>query len=384
MRDRIRGFGLVALLAVALACSVGACASSSEAGSGDATKLLQHTFSGAHTVSSGNLRFTVTINPSGSSTVTQPVVLSISGPFQSQGKGKLPKSDLTITLSAQGKTASIGVLSTGSKGYLVAGGDAYQLPDRTYRQLESTFAALASSPASGSASGSGTLASLGIDPLRWLIDPSVAGTAEVGGAQTTHIHAAVNVKVLLDDLNTLLQKASSLGAVAGSALNLSISPATRAQLAGSVRNPSVDVWTGTTDKTVRRLTIRLTVPVSGAPSMLLGGLRSAAITIDLLYTDLNQPQTITGPAVVQPFSAFGPKAQSLLAPIESALLGGMTFGASGWTSSAGGASIFQIPGSSGAAVSGSAARVQSYGQCVSAAGADNAKMQKCASLLTSK
>ena len=33
----------------------------------------------------------------------------------------------------------------------------------------------------------------------------------MGGAQTTHIHAGVNVPALLNDLNTLLERASSLG-----------------------------------------------------------------------------------------------------------------------------------------------------------------------------
>ena len=56
------------MLAVALVCSISACASTSGAGSGDATKLLQQTFSGTHTVDSGDLSLTVTINPSGSST----------------------------------------------------------------------------------------------------------------------------------------------------------------------------------------------------------------------------------------------------------------------------------------------------------------------------
>lgn len=375
--DRIRGIGLAALLVAALGCSVSACASSSSAGSGgDAVRLLQQTFSSTHVVNSGNSSFTVTVDPTGSSTVTQPVVLSIGGPFESQGPGKLPRSDFTISIDAQGKRVSLSVLSTGSNGYVVFQGVDYQLPAATYEQLESSFSDLAAS--SGSRSGSGTLASLGIDPLRWLVDPSVVGTADVGGAQTTHIHAGVNVEVLLGDLGTLLQKASSLGvAVPGGALPSGIAPATTAKLAREVRNPSVDLWTGNSDKTLRRLTVGLTFPVSGQISDLLGGLRSAEITISLQYSDLNQPQSIAAPSSVQPFSAFESRASSLLAPIESALLGGLTLGAGS------GAGAIPIPGSLGATDSGSAARVQSYSQCIAAADNDAAKLQKCASLLNS-
>ena len=142
------------------------------------------------------------------------------------------------------------------------------------------------------------------------------------------------------------------------------------------------MWTGNSDKTVRRLTIRLTLPVSGAISVLLGGVSSAQVTIDLQYTDLNQPQSITAPTSVQPFSDFQAKAGSLLAPIESALLGGLTLGAS--TSASPGGVTIPIPGASGATGSGSAAGVQSYGQCITTADNDTAKMQKCASLLNSK
>ncbi len=382
MHHRIRGLGLLALFTVALVCSVSACGSSSGAASGDATKLLQQTFSGSHVVNSGDLSLTVTVNPSGSSTVTQPVVVTFAGPFQSLGKGKLPKSDFSISVSAQGQRGSLGILSTGTNGYVTLQGASYQLPTASYQQLESSFSQLTSS--SGSRSGSGTLANLGINPLHWLVNPSVVGSGNVGGVQTTHIHAGVNVAVLLDDLSTLLHKASSLG-VAGTAgiVPSGIAPATRARLASTVHNPSVDVWTGNSDKTVRRLAINLTVPVTGQISALLGGLRSVGIAINLQYADLNQPQSIAAPTSAQPYSAFQARIRPLLQAIESALAGGLT-GATTSGTTTGTATAIPIPGSTAATGSGSAARVQSYSQCVTAADNDVAKMQKCASLLNAK
>ena len=74
-----------------------ACGSSSSAGSGgSAQSVLKQTFSSGHSVKSGVLGFALTLTPTGSSTLTTPITLSVSGPFQSRGSGKLPQSDFTL------------------------------------------------------------------------------------------------------------------------------------------------------------------------------------------------------------------------------------------------------------------------------------------------
>ena len=222
-----------------------------------------------------------------------PITLSFGGPFQSQGKGKLPKSNFVISFTAQGKTGSLGILSTGSAGYVTLQGTSYQLPASTFQKLESSFASLASSP--GGSGGSGALSKLGIDPLHWLTSPSVVGSENVGGADTTHIRAGVNVAALLTDLSTFLQKASSLGVSGAPKIPTGISAASRQRIAGAVKNPTFDVWTGTGDKTVRKLAIRLTLPITGQASTALGGLSAADIGLTMQYANLNQPQTIGAP-----------------------------------------------------------------------------------------
>ncbi|MGA2926068.1 MAG: hypothetical protein ABSG43_08750 [Solirubrobacteraceae bacterium] len=376
MHDRIRGFGLSALLVVALACLTSACGAGSggAAGRGDATKLLQQTFSGSHTVTSGNLKFALTITPSGSGTLTGPVVVSLGGPFQGLGAGKLPKSDFTVAVSAQGLGGSLGILSTGTNGYVTFDGSSYQLPAASFRQLESSFSGLTASSSSGP--GSGTLATLGIDPLHWLVDPTVVGTETVGGVATTHVHAGVNLSVFLADLSTFLQKASSLHVTGAAGVPSGLSAATRAKLASTIRNASVDVWTGNSDKIVRRLEIDLSLPVTGSTSTMLGGMSSAGLAIDLEYAGLNQPQTITAPTSVQPYSAFQAKLRPLLQSIGGGLLGGV--GTGSLTKSA------STTAAVAASSSGSAASVQSYSKCISAAHNDVAKMQNCASLLNAK
>jgi hypothetical protein len=376
-------WAVLACLLVLTSVALAACGSSN---SPDATTLLRQTFSGSHTVNSGNLGFALTLQPSGSSTVSGPISLSFAGPFQSQGKGKLPKSNFTVSVGAGGHTTSLAIISTGTAGYVSLGGSSYQLPAGTFQKLESSFGAIATS--SGGSAG-GSLGKLGINPLHWLQSPSVVGTESVGGTQTTHIVAGVNVTALLADLNTFLQKASSLGVSGSAKLPKGISSQTQSKIAGEIQNPRFNLWTGSNDKTVRKMSIDLTLPVSGSISTALGGLTSARISLVIKYDDLNQPQTITAPTSVRPFSEFSSQLQALLSGLGASGIAGGSSGAgssSSGASSSGSGSSSSGAGSSSGGSNGatSGAAVQKYSQCIQSAGQDVAKMQQCAALLGGK
>lgn len=358
-------FGLLATAVAALALA--ACGSSGS--SGQATSLLRQTFSGKHTVNSGELNVSLTLNPSGSSTLKGPITLSFGGPFASLGTGKLPKSDFTVSISALGHKGSLGILSTGTAGYVTLSGTSYQLPAATFRQLESSFSSLTSS--AGGSSGSGALARLGIDPLHWLVKPTVVGNENLAGASTTHIRAGIDVAKLLDDLNTFLGKAPSLGVSGLGKVPSGISPTTRQRIAGEVRQPRFDVWTGTGDKTLRKMAISLGLPVTGQLSSLLGGLSSTQISLTMQYANLNQPQTISAPSSVAPYSQFQAKLRSFLSAVQGTVGGAL------------GSSSSSASGSSSSS-SGSSSAVGSYAQCLQKAGTNLAQAQKCAALLNGK
>jgi hypothetical protein len=369
-RTAFRGLIVVVLASLVLA----ACGSSSGSSASPSTVLSQ-TFTGTHKVTSGILNLTLTIDPSGSSTLNGPITLSFGGPFQTRGTGKLPESNFTVSASAVGRSVSLGILSTGTSGYVTLQGTSYQMPQATFQKLESSFAQLASS--AGASKGSSTLSRLGIRPLQWLTHPTTVGTETVGGAPTTHIHAGINVPALLNDLNTFLEKASSASGVSSaSKLKSGLSPSTRQKIAAAIRNPSFDVWTGTSDKTIRRLTIALTLPVTGSLSTQLGGVKSADIGLTMQYSDLNKPQTITAPTAVRPYSEFQSKVSAFFQSLQSAAAG--VIGGSSSGSSASGSSGGTSPSGSG-----SSSNVTKYSQCIQQAAGDVAKMQKCASLLSS-
>ena len=205
-------------------------------------------------------------------------------------------------------------MSTGTGGYVTLDGAAYQLPAADFQRLESGFSSVG-----GSGQGGGGLSALGINPQHWLTNASVVGSDTVGGADTTHIRAGVNVSALLADINTLLGKASSSS---GTKLPSSIPQATQQKIAAAIKNATVDVWTGKSDKVLRKLSLNLTVPVTGQLSTLAGGATSAGIGFTLQYSDVNQPQTIAAPSNIKPYSQFTTKLRSVLAGIEGSVGGG--------------------------------------------------------------
>src|SRR6202012_3090988 len=191
------------LLGVVVAArGLAACGSSSSGlgSSGDAQTLLKQTFTSGKPVKSGVLGVSLTLTPSGSSTLTTPISFSISGPFQSGGNGKLPQSNFTVAISELGRKGQLGIVSTGTAGYVTLDGAAYQLPAADFQRLESGFSSV------GSSGQGGGLSSLGVNPQHWLTNASVVGSDTIDGTDTTHIRSGVNVAALLQDVNTLLGK----------------------------------------------------------------------------------------------------------------------------------------------------------------------------------
>lgn len=366
MHRQLRALLVLCALAL-LGAGVGACGGS---GGDNAASLLKQTFGEPHTVNSGQLNLNLAM-ASASASSQAPISLSFGGPFQTRGKGQLPASNFSINVSALGRSGSLGIVSTGTSGYVTFAGASYQLPAATFQRVESSFSQITASASGGP---SGSLSQLGIDPMRWLVKPAVVGDETVAGVQTTHIRAGVNVSALLADLNTVLQKAGSIAGTGAGKLPGQISPTTRQKIAGEVKSPSVDVWTGRNDKMLRKLSLNLTLPVSGQVATLIGGAASARIAMSLQYANLNRPQTITAPTGTRPISELTTKLQALLAAAQAA--------ATGSGSSAGGS------GTSGASASGHSGSAQTgagssaYLKCLQAAGQDVGKLQQCAGLVS--
>src|SRR5690349_6436262 len=117
---------LITLLAMAVVTGCGGGSSDSASSSTDVNQLLKDTFSGQHSVKSGKLNLAIKASSTGGSSSTQgPISVTLSGPFQSQGTGKLPKLALDAKVDGAGQNITAGLVSTGDKGYVKFQAQAY-------------------------------------------------------------------------------------------------------------------------------------------------------------------------------------------------------------------------------------------------------------------
>jgi hypothetical protein len=351
----------ILIVALALAAfGVTACGGSS-ASDQSAEELLKDTFGPDHEVKSGKLDVGIDLDIEGLRGLSEPVSIKLTGPFQSLGKESLPKFDLALALSAGGDSFTAGAVSTGEKGFLKIQGRAYDVGKRIFDQVEKGYVE-AQKPSKGKKGT--TLSSLGIDPSAWLTNPRKVGEEKVGGTDTVHVTAGIDVEKFLADVNKLLAKAGELGvAEAGAPVPEGLTDKQRRDIARAVKSAKLDVYPGADDKTLRRLTIAVELDVPGDVRKSVGGLTSGKIAFDLTIADLNEDQDIKAPASSRPLAEL------------SEALGGLLGGGSG--TGTGGAS----GGGSGTDGGAGSGAQSEYLECVQAAGNDIAKVQRCASLL---
>ena len=305
------------LLALALAFVLSSCGGSS---SPNAQSLVNDSFSARSTINSAQVDLALAVSGSGSSSSSKPLSLHLSGPFQSNAENKFPSFSLQLRLTASGHALAAGATSTGSALYVQLGGTWFSIPQSTFNTLEQSYAQATQSASTAKARS--TFASLGIEPSHWISEPTNAGTATIGGVQTYHLTASVNVPGLLSDVSKLSSSGSSVGLTALPGAG-SLSPTAISELGKSVHSAHVDIYTGKSDHILRRLDLTASLTSTPQTKAALGGLASATITLSLQFSGINQPQTISAPSNPKPFSQLLPALQQL-----TGALGGAT-GSSG-------------------------------------------------------
>jgi hypothetical protein len=310
--DNTRVGAAVALLLLpcATAVAVAGCGGSS----GESPQaLLADTFAGHSQIESGQVTLSFAVSATGAS-ATKPLAVSLSGPFESRGEGRLPRFALKLDLTAGGHTLAAGATATGSALYVQLAGTWFSTPASTYKALEEGFAqATKRTPASKVHS---TFSSLGIEPARWLSNPSEVGTATVAGVQTVHLSADVNVPAFTADLSKLSQAGTALGLSSAVPGGASVSPTAVGELTKSIRAAHVDVYTGASDHTLRRLEVSATVAGTAQTRSLLGGLSTADVHVRLEFADLGKAQSIAAPPNPQPSSQLLPALEQLVSVLR--------------------------------------------------------------------
>jgi hypothetical protein len=350
-----RRFRTVFVLALASAAALlTACGGG---GSGDVKSTLDKAFSTP--IKSARIDLEVTLKLDGVKQLNGPVKLSVQGPYETGGNQTIPKAQWDIAASASGQNFSAGFISTGDNAWIGFQGQNYEVGKQAVAQINQQI-----KQAAGKNKKKG-FSQFGIDPRDWLTDAKDEGSEKVGGADTDHVSAALDVSRFVDDLNRLVKKAgSSTGTTA------QITPDQKKQIEDVVKNPRFDVYVGKGDNVIRRLSADLSFNVPNDKQAQLGGLKSGTLSFSIEFADVGKPQTITAPTNAKPLSELTSQLGGL-----GSVLGGGSAGAGG--SGSGGS------GSSGSSSGGpSPEALQAYSKCLQKANPSKpAELQKCADLL---
>jgi outer membrane murein-binding lipoprotein Lpp len=335
-----------AILAMGLVAGCGDDGGGKEAGSStDVDQLLKDTFSGSKDVKSGKFDLALDVKSGGE---TGSVAIKVAGPFESQGTGKLPKLDIDASFEGGGQSIKAGVTSTGDRGFVSFSGTDYEVSGPIWKQFKASF------EEAGSQGDDQSLATLGIDPRKWLVNAKNAGEAKVGDTDTVKITGDVDVPKLLDDVSTALEKLRTIGGAGAESLPEQLTAEQKQQAVDAIKDLSVEIYTGADDKILRRMLISMKID---APAGTAGAAAVAAdVKLDLQLLDLNEDQEIEAPSEAKPF-------EELTAQLGALGLGGLGLGAGSGSGS------------------GSVDNLETYSACIQDAAGDNDKIRKCADLL---
>lgn len=332
---------LILLLAGLLAVVPAACGDDE-----DVDTLLSETFSGDKQVDSGRLALAVRVNAKGSDQVQGPISLELAGPFQREEEGELPRFDLDATLSGQGMTYKAGAVSVGGSGFISFQDQDYALSEAVFEQFRQGFK-------EGRAEKSGEqpadLATLGIDPRKWLTNARNEGDAKVGDADTIRITGDVDVPKLIEDLVQAGAKARQLDPGDRAGLPSELTERRRREIAEAIDRMRVEIFTGEEDRILRRIVLSAAVRAPADSE----DFDTADVRLAYEVTELNEDQEIEAPKDPRPFAELERQLSSL-----------------------------GLGGASAARGSGADRReLRRYTRCVERAGEDRGAVQKCADLL---
>jgi hypothetical protein len=333
-----------------LICAFGvASCGGDEGGDVDVDEVLRQTFGEEKDVKSGRLDVSLRLDAEGSPALRDPVTARLSGPFASTGTDELPRFNFEASLNAAGQNITAGAISTGEGGFISFQGQAYELSKELYDQFKRGYAEEAKK---SDEDGEGvSFKTLGIDPQTWLQDPEYLGEADVGGAETLHISAGIDLPRMLEDVNKILARAEDIQGERARQLTAE----ERRQIQESITDAKLELWTGEEDKILRRLNVRLAFDVPEERRERAQGLTKGVIAFDLALGAINEEQKIEAPQDARPLDE---------------LIQGLQGGNGGNGGSGGGGQAQPQP-------------ANPYEECIAEAGGDVAKLQECAGLANS-
>jgi hypothetical protein len=202
--------------------------------------------------------------------------LRLSGAFERGAANDVPKFEVDVRMADERQSVRGGFVSLGDRAFFTRGDTGWRVPAEAWDPV-----------VEGVSRGAGL--PFEIHPDTWVRDVKSEGTQTVGGVETNHVSAVVDLKAVLNDLGDTVD---ARGATRG------------------VKRASLDAWVGSDDGILRRVNV-----------VVLGN--EGRITLDAQLSDVNESQQIEAPARVVQGAPGGLLGQ---------FAGGVVRGATGGTS----------------------------------------------------
>jgi len=376
-RSRLALLPLVAL-ASALALGLAACGGDDDE---DARKQLDEAFS--KPIKSANVTVDVEAKLDGIPLVGA-LKARLTGPFQSNGTDELPSLDFDVAITGVGQGLEAGIVSTPDNLFVILEGQAYEAGRDAVEDADKNLR----KQREESETDGDSLKELGINPSNWVTDAKDEGEQQIGGVETDHISAKVDVGRLLDDGNKLVEQAPDVDSL-GVQTPDKLTEGQKDELAKFVKNPTIDVYVGKDDGIVRRVSFDVEIDVPEDQQGGLRGFKGGDFALSVEFKDVGKPVKITPPTNAKPIDELG---QQLLGGGLGGFGGGGgsetpkppdrdsgSSGSDAGGSSSGSSSSGTTPnlGSSPQTKPEDAEKFQRYLECVREAGSDQDKITSC-------
>ncbi|MDQ2631846.1 MAG: hypothetical protein M3Y75_12865 [Actinomycetota bacterium] len=308
------------------------------------------------------------------------VDVSLSGPFEQGDQSELPQLEMTAEVegSAEGEDLNFdgGLTLLTDRAFIDYEDTSYEVDPTTFGFVKSAFEQAQQKGGKEDITACQKAAE-GIRFSQFADNLESEGDADVEGTSTTKVSGDLNTAGAIDALIELTEDpACSSQLEAAGPLPISELEEAKGELSKAIEKAHIDLYVGE-DDIVRKMAAELTISPPDAAG------EKVELEMEITLSGVNEEQSFSAPSDAKPledlFKQLGVNPLELLEAGGDEGLGGLLEGllegdAPGGSSSGGGAG-----GGSGSA---NEDNVRKYSECVQRAGGDNAKVRKCADLLT--
>lgn len=291
----------IAALAAASLVLVACGGSGDKSGESPQSVLDEATLQG---IESGNIDLAVNVSAPGPE--GGKVDVSLSGPFQGEGKGSLPQLDMTAKAKGNynGKKIDFdgGLVLLPNTAFVGYEGVEYEVDPTTFSFVEQTLkqAQRESGAETGSAGVAACQEEFGkLKVAEFLEEGKNEGSVDVDGTGTTKVSGDLDVSGAIDSVLEVVESSACRTQLAAAGPLPSKPEIEKAEdeINSSVKSAHVSVYVGD-DNIVRRISAQVGVEPKNGGS----GPKSVEIELDLKLTGVNEEQQISAPANAKPLS----------------------------------------------------------------------------------